>query len=77
MKQETTKFIFETLWRQVDDACICINEDTYTMTPFQYYRDLVSSCKDILRCYKPKNSGQFRYELSYLEYLLKEKGIIK
>ena len=77
MKRSTIKFIFNSLWKDGDNACYNLNfcEINNPSTMLQY-KELALTCLDFLNHYNLKYSGQFRYELQYLIHLLEEEGMI-
>ena len=77
MKRTTIKFIFDSLWVDVDNACHSLNEGVFNdPVSLLKYKELIFTCKDFLKHYNLKNSGQFKYELDYLVYLLEKEGLI-
>ena len=77
MKHSTIKFIFDSLWTDVDNACHSLNLGVFNdRVNMLKYKELALTCLDFLKHYNLKNSGQFRYELQYLIHLLEEEGMI-
>ena len=76
MKRSTINFIFISLWTDVENACHSLNLGVFNdPVSIEKYKELVYTCKDFLKHYNLKDSGQFRYELKYLEYLLVRESI--
>ena len=77
MKHSTIKFIFDSLWTDVTNACHSLNEGVFNdPVSLLNYKELIFVCIDFLKHYNLKDSGQFRYELQYLIYLLEKEGLI-
>ena len=77
MKRSSIKFIFDSLWQDVDNACFNLNEGLFNdSTSMLQYKELALTCIDFLKHYNLKNSVQFRYELQYFIYLLEKEGLI-
>ena len=77
MKRSTIKFIFDCLWKEVDNACYNLNVlSIIDPANLLKYKELALTCLDFLKHYNLKYSGQFKHELQYFIHLLEEEGMI-
>ena len=76
MKQRTINFIFNEFISDIQAACYRINDGTYICKSPQYYKELIFSCKDFIKCFEHKEMALLESTLNDLIKLMKDKGVM-